>query len=140
MSFETLKVTTGDGICRIAFDRPQVGNAINARMIEDFASVLSQCADENGPDDKPVTVVVIEGGEDVRAAFLDFVERHRAVGIQVPVRHEMLTESLRRSGGREQGGGKAGKRGNAEKRHRFPLREVMPRDTCKNRNVLLKHR
>ena len=59
MSFETLKVATGDGICRIAFDRPQVGNAINARMIEDFASALMQCANEIAPDGKPVTVVVI---------------------------------------------------------------------------------
>ena len=72
MSFETLKVTTGEGICRIAFDRSQVGNAINARMIEDFASVLSQCASETGPDGKPVTVVVIEGGEEVFCAGGDF--------------------------------------------------------------------
>ncbi len=72
MSFETLKVATGDGICRIAFDRPQVGNAINARMIEDFASALMQCANEIAPDGKPVTVVVIEGGEDVFCAGGDF--------------------------------------------------------------------
>jgi len=72
MSFETLKVTTGDGICRIVFDRPNVGNAINARMIEDFASVLSHCAGEDGPDGRPVTVVIIEGGEEMFCAGGDF--------------------------------------------------------------------
>lgn len=67
---ETLKVTTAGGICRITFDRPQVGNAINARMIEEFAAVLDQC--ENDPGDTPVSVVVIEGGSDVFCAGGDF--------------------------------------------------------------------
>lgn len=72
MSYETLKVTFRDRLCRIALNRPDVGNAINAPMIEELNQVLELCSGEVGPDGKPVTVVVIEGGEDVFCAGGDF--------------------------------------------------------------------
>ncbi|MBN9669601.1 enoyl-CoA hydratase/isomerase [Roseibium aggregatum] len=72
MSYETLKVSFKDSLCRIAFDRPDVGNAINAPMIRELGHVLEVCAGAEGQDGKPVTVVVIEGGEEVFCAGGDF--------------------------------------------------------------------
>lgn len=72
MTTETLKVSFREGLCRIAFNRPEVGNAINASMIEEFSQVLEMCSRDAGPDGKQVTVVVIEGGEDVFCAGGDF--------------------------------------------------------------------
>ncbi|NDV85380.1 enoyl-CoA hydratase/isomerase [Aurantimonas aggregata] len=71
MTYETLQVSTGDGICRIVFDRPAAGNAINARMIVEFAAILAQC-EGAGPDGVPIAIVVIEGGDDVFCAGGDF--------------------------------------------------------------------
>ena len=72
MTYETPKVTIRDGLCRVALDRPDVGNAINARMIEELSGVLDLGADGVGEDGKPVTIVVIEGGEEVFCAGGDF--------------------------------------------------------------------
>ncbi|GGD19259.1 enoyl-CoA hydratase/isomerase [Aureimonas glaciei] len=72
MSFETLKVATSGPICRIAFDRPDAGNAINAVLVAEFTAVLRSLAAENGPDGVPVTVIVLEGGRDVFCAGGDF--------------------------------------------------------------------
>jgi polyketide biosynthesis enoyl-CoA hydratase PksH len=72
MTYDTLNVTFREGLCRIAFNRPEVGNAINGRMIEEISSVLELCAADTGPDGRPVTVLVIEGGEDVFCAGGDF--------------------------------------------------------------------
>lgn len=71
MTHETLKVSIGDGICRIAFDRLDAGNAINARMIEEFAEILRGC-EGSGPDGAPITILVVEGGENAFCAGGDF--------------------------------------------------------------------
>lgn len=72
MTYDTLNVTFRDGLCRIAFNRPQVGNAINGRMIEEISHLLELCSADTGPDGRPVTVIVIEGGEDIFCAGGDF--------------------------------------------------------------------
>lgn len=72
MTFETIKVSFNGGVCRIAFNRPEVGNAINARMIEELTQALEICSDEAGPDGNAVTLVAIEGGEEVFCAGGDF--------------------------------------------------------------------
>ncbi|GAB2187690.1 enoyl-CoA hydratase/isomerase [Roseibium sp. LAB1] len=72
MTYDTLNVTFRDGLCRIAFNRPQVGNAINGRMIEEISHLLEICSADTGPDGRPVTVIVIEGGEDIFCAGGDF--------------------------------------------------------------------
>ncbi len=72
MTAETLKVTYRDGLCRILLNRPQVGNAINGQMVQELSAVLAQCSREDACDGKPVTIVVLEGGEDVFCAGGDF--------------------------------------------------------------------
>lgn len=72
MTYETLQVTARDGLCRITFDRPQVGNAINARMIAEISAVLDQCASTSGLNGQPMSIVVLEGGNEVFCAGGDF--------------------------------------------------------------------
>ncbi len=72
MTAETLKVTYRDGLCRILLNRPEVGNAINGQMVQELSAVLAQCSREDACDGKPVTIVVLEGGEDVFCAGGDF--------------------------------------------------------------------
>ncbi|HEX2841883.1 enoyl-CoA hydratase/isomerase [Hyphomicrobium sp.] len=70
MRYETLDVRFLDGLCRIRLNRPEQGNAINARMLEELAHAVSQC--EPSGQDKPVTVVVLEGAAEVFCAGGDF--------------------------------------------------------------------
>ncbi|MCX2725790.1 enoyl-CoA hydratase/isomerase [Roseibium salinum] len=72
MSFETLNVSIAGGVCRIGFNRPDAGNAINDRMVEEFAQALETCARGTGADGKPVSIVVIEGNGEVFCAGGDF--------------------------------------------------------------------
>ncbi len=72
MSYETLKVTWTDGLCRIALHRPEVGNAINTAMVEELRLVLEACEAQPGEGEKPVSLVVIEGGAEVFCAGGDF--------------------------------------------------------------------
>ncbi len=72
MTHETLKVTWTDGLCRIALDRPDVGNAINTAMVEELGRVLARCEAAPGQGEKPISVVVIEGGAETFCAGGDF--------------------------------------------------------------------
>ena len=72
MTYDTLAVTICDGLCRIAFDRPDEGNAINDQMVEELTHVLNRCARQAGPDGKPVTIVVMEGNTEIYCAGGDF--------------------------------------------------------------------
>ncbi|MCW2306570.1 enoyl-CoA hydratase/isomerase [Rhodobium gokarnense] len=68
MTYETLKVTTEKNVCRIVFDRPEAGNALNDKLIAECAEVVARCSAE----DSPVTVVILEGGPEVFCAGGDF--------------------------------------------------------------------
>ncbi|MEP1575570.1 enoyl-CoA hydratase/isomerase [Roseibium album] len=72
MAYDTLTVTFQQNICRICLNRPEAGNAINARMVEEMSEVLTRCTEEQGPASEPVTVVVLEGQGDVFCAGGDF--------------------------------------------------------------------
>lgn len=69
MSYQTLSVAFDDGVCRVRFDRPEAGNAIDARMVEELGRVLALCDDGAEP---PVTVLVLEGSADAFCVGGDF--------------------------------------------------------------------
>jgi polyketide biosynthesis enoyl-CoA hydratase PksH len=70
MHYETLDVRFSNGLCRIRLNRPASGNALNARMVEELGHALSQC--EPSGQDKPVTVVVLEGAAEAFCVGGDF--------------------------------------------------------------------
>ncbi|KAB7619598.1 enoyl-CoA hydratase/isomerase [Alkalilimnicola sp. S0819] len=73
MNYQTLDVSFHEGVCRVRFDRPEAGNAINARMIEEFAALLDHCEQADGSDgEPPVTVLTLEGTTEVFCAGGDF--------------------------------------------------------------------
>ena len=45
-AFETLQYTKNHGVARIVLNRPQVRNAFNIQMRDDFSEVLSVVADD----------------------------------------------------------------------------------------------
>ena len=70
MGYETLDVRFKDGLCRVRLDRASAGNALNARMVDELTEVLARCQSE--PDDRPVTMVVLEWAADVFCTGGDF--------------------------------------------------------------------
>ncbi|MBO0344289.1 enoyl-CoA hydratase/isomerase [Roseibium sp. CAU 1637] len=72
MTYDTLAVTIGKGLCRISFDRPEAGNAINDQMIRELTQVLNICVCDAGSDGKPVSIVVLEGNAEIFCAGGDF--------------------------------------------------------------------
>lgn len=70
MEYETLDVAFNDGLYRVRLDRPAAGNALNARMVEELAGVVTRCEAADG--DRPVTILVLEGAADVFCTGGDF--------------------------------------------------------------------
>jgi polyketide biosynthesis enoyl-CoA hydratase PksH len=61
--FQTLAVRRDGGVCRVRLDRPAAGNAIDARMAEEWPALLDACRRDDGPE--PVRALVVEGGPEV---------------------------------------------------------------------------
>lgn len=72
MNPQTLKVERRDGVCRIAFDRPEADNAIDRRTVDELAAVLERCSPEPAPGEAPTSVVVLEGNAKAFCAGGDF--------------------------------------------------------------------
>ncbi|MET0497711.1 MAG: enoyl-CoA hydratase/isomerase [Steroidobacteraceae bacterium] len=66
-SYDTLRVRFDEDICFMQMHRPQAGNAIDRRLIEECSAVLRGC-------ESTVKVVVLEGLPDVFCAGADFEE------------------------------------------------------------------
>jgi polyketide biosynthesis enoyl-CoA hydratase PksH len=74
--YETLRVRHDDNICVAQLYRPTARNAINARMIAEFATLLAAC------ESSDVSVIVLEGLPDVFCFGADFnsVSDHAMAG------------------------------------------------------------
>ena len=70
MQYETLDISTVNGICTARINRPDAHNAINRQLVNDFDALLKQC--ERDDDGQPVTVLVIEGLPEVFCSGGDF--------------------------------------------------------------------
>lgn len=66
-AYDTLRVRHEDGIAHVQIHRPEAGNAINDRLVQEMGEVLQSCADS-------VTVLVLEGLPDVFCSGADFGE------------------------------------------------------------------
>ncbi|MFO7482465.1 enoyl-CoA hydratase-related protein [Oceanibaculum nanhaiense] len=66
MSGETVRLEIDKGIARLRLDRPEAGNAINARMVADLGAALTRCEAEGA------TILVLEGSGDSFCAGGDF--------------------------------------------------------------------
>lgn len=88
--FETLRLELAEGVCRLRLDRPQAGNAIDARLVAELGEALSRCEAE-------ARVVVLEGGAEVFCAGGDF-EAAAAEGA-APLDPEPLYELWQRLAG-----------------------------------------
>lgn len=71
-SYDTLRVRFEDEICYAQLHRPESGNAINQRLIEECTEVLRQC-------EATAKVVVLEGLPDVFCNGADFKEIQQRV-------------------------------------------------------------
>lgn len=69
MTWETLSVEFNANICRVRFNRPDSGNTINAKMVEEISAVLQHCDEERAT---PITILIFEGAPDVFCAGGDF--------------------------------------------------------------------
>lgn len=67
MSYETLVVDIRDGVCTVVLDRPEAGNAINARLVSELGRVVAACEAEDGP-----SVLVLSGGAEIFCSGGDF--------------------------------------------------------------------
>lgn len=67
MRFETLTVDSCDGVRTVQFNRPQAGNVINARLVNELSQVVAQCEAADGP-----AVLVLSGSAEVFCAGGDF--------------------------------------------------------------------
>lgn len=70
MAYSTLDVTVEDGVCTAVIDRPDAGNTIDARLVEELRAVVARCEREDGAE--PVRVLVLRGSADVFCAGGDF--------------------------------------------------------------------
>ena len=75
MSYHTIRVRFREPICVVQFTRPEVGNTISDRLIEECHEVLASC--ETRPaGEAPITVVVLEGSPKVFCLGADFQGMH----------------------------------------------------------------
>ncbi|AGK49872.1 putative polyketide biosynthesis enoyl-CoA hydratase pksH [Burkholderia thailandensis MSMB121] len=66
-TWHNLRVRLDDGICRMRIERPDTGNAIDARLVDEMGDVLDRC--------EPATrIVVIEGLPDAFCVGADFAQ------------------------------------------------------------------
>lgn len=66
-TYETIQVRFDEDICFIQIHRPEANNAINDRLIEEFAEALNLC-------EETVKIVVLEGSPEVFCFGADFNE------------------------------------------------------------------
>jgi len=67
MGYETLTVDRRDGVLTVQLNRPEAGNAINARLVAELGQVVAQCEAADGP-----SVLVLSGSAEVFCAGGDF--------------------------------------------------------------------
>ena len=67
--FETLDIESRDGVCTVRMQRPGANNAIDSRLVQEFASVVAQCENASHP---PVTILVLAGSPTVFCSGGDF--------------------------------------------------------------------
>lgn len=67
MSDETVAVDCRDGVCTVQLNRPEAGNAINARLVGELGRVVAQCEAPDGP-----SVLVLTGSAEIFCAGGDF--------------------------------------------------------------------
>lgn len=67
MSFETLAMDRGAGICTVTLTRSKAGNPINAQLVHELGQVVALCEAADGP-----VVLVLTGGTEVFSAGGDF--------------------------------------------------------------------
>lgn len=67
MTYETLALDCRDGVCTARLNRPEAGNAINARLIAELGEVVARCEAADGPP-----VLVLTGTPEVFCAGGDF--------------------------------------------------------------------
>jgi len=78
MTYQTIRVRVREPICFLQFDRPEAGNTINQRMIEECHEALASC--ETRPAAAAsITVVVLEGTPEVFCFGADFQGMHDAL-------------------------------------------------------------
>ena len=65
VSYETLKVSREDDVCRVQMFRPEANNAINGRLIAELGSVLAACESD-------VKIVILSGLPEVFCSGADF--------------------------------------------------------------------
>lgn len=63
MGYDTLDVTVEDGVCTAVMNRPDAGNTIDARLVEELRAVVARCERDDGAE--PVGVLVLRGSADV---------------------------------------------------------------------------
>jgi methylglutaconyl-CoA hydratase len=66
MAYKTLQITQSDSVIRVAFNRPQVMNALNIAMIEETTHVF-----QNLSHDTSVRVIILEGNGKTFSAGAD---------------------------------------------------------------------
>jgi polyketide biosynthesis enoyl-CoA hydratase PksH len=82
MSYDTIDVTFEDAICRVRINRPDAGNTINARLVEELHAVVSIC--EQADVARPVTIFILEGLPEVFCAGGDFAATNAGSGAADP--------------------------------------------------------
>ena len=75
MSYQTIRVRFREPVCVVQFARPEVGNTINDRLIEECHEVLASC-EARPAGEAPITVVVLEGSPEVFCLGADFQGIH----------------------------------------------------------------
>jgi polyketide biosynthesis enoyl-CoA hydratase PksH len=75
MSYHTIRVRFRESMCFVQFDRPEAGNTINDRMIEECHEVLASCG-TRPVGEPPITIVVLEGSPEVFCFGADFQGMH----------------------------------------------------------------
>lgn len=71
MDFQTIKLQFRDGLCLLDFDRPESGNAVNRRMIEECHAALDLCLE------KEAKVLALRGSREAFCSGADFAELAR---------------------------------------------------------------
>lgn len=78
MTYQTIRVRLREPILLLQFDRPEAGNTINQRLIEECHEALASCATRPAAA-APITVVVLEGTPEVFCLGADFQGMHDAM-------------------------------------------------------------
>lgn len=75
--WETVRVRWDDDVCFAQIHRPEAGNTIGGRLIDELTAVLDRC-------EQAAKIVVLEGSPEVFCLGADFNELERSRGGEVP--------------------------------------------------------